>query len=164
MTAMLAIRHEVSYEAQAAIELEAAAGDAPGSLYEPALVDLPDHGPLAILPLIREIAAAIERGEAQANIAASFHRTLAALLVRAALAARRRFGLERVGLSGGVFQNATLLHLLHDGLCDAGFTVLSHGQVPSNDGGLALGQVLIADAALNGARDTWPIPGGRILY
>jgi hydrogenase maturation protein HypF len=54
----------------------------------------------------------------------------------------------RVALSGGVFQNRILFDLVRDGLCDAGLRVLTHRQVPANDGGLALGQAAIAAARL----------------
>lgn len=81
-------------------------------------------------------------------VAARFHRGLAAAIV--AMAAKlsgddRR--LPVVALTGGCFQNATLFALVHRGLQDAGFAVLSHASVPANDGGLALGQAVVALAA-----------------
>ena len=84
-------------------------------------------------------------------IAARFHRGLARAIV--ALAAKLS-GDERhyrtAALSGGCFQNATLFALVHRGLEAAGFDVLSHTGVPCNDGGLALGQAVVALAALQG--------------
>jgi hydrogenase maturation protein HypF len=73
-----------------------------------------------------------------------FHTTLAGLARDVAGRAREALGLRTVALTGGVFQNALLLSLSRAALHDDGFTVLCHRQVPPNDGGLALGQVLVA--------------------
>lgn len=81
-------------------------------------------------------------------IAARFHRGLARALV--ALAVKVAGGADAVALSGGCFQNATLLRLVHDGLVAKGFAVLTHRLVPANDGGLALGQAAVALATLQG--------------
>ncbi len=85
-------------------------------------------------------------------IAARFHRGLARALVALAdkAAARVEGGADTVALSGGCFQNATLLRLVHDGLVAKGFAVLTHRQVPANDGGLALGQAAVALATMQG--------------
>ncbi|HMB76879.1 MAG TPA: carbamoyltransferase HypF, partial [Kiloniellaceae bacterium] len=82
-------------------------------------------------------------------VAARFHRGLARAVVGLCqrLAAPRE--IDRVALSGGCFQNATLFELVHRGLEAAGLKVLSHEKVPANDGGLALGQALVALARLN---------------
>ncbi len=97
-------------------------------------------------------------------IAARFHRGLARAIV--AMAARLSGGLagdanrfSAVALSGGCFQNATLFKLVHEGLEQRGFTVLSHEKVPANDGGLALGQAVVALAQKQG--DPRHEPGER---
>ncbi len=72
-----------------------------------------------------------------------FHNGLAVALVRAAEAVRQESSLERVCLSGGVFQNAVLLERLSRGLEQAGFEVFTHAEVPAGDGGLSLGQAVI---------------------
>lgn len=77
-------------------------------------------------------------------IAARFHTCVAALTVSLAERARARTGLGVVALGGGVFQNAVLLGAVQHGLEDAGFTVLRPRLLPPNDGGIALGQLLIA--------------------
>jgi hydrogenase maturation protein HypF len=64
-------------------------------------------------------------------------------VVRVALHARGARGVSTVALSGGVFTNALLLSLTSRGLREAGFEVLRHRRVPANDGGLALGQVMV---------------------
>lgn len=84
-------------------------------------------------------------------ISARFHRGLAKAVVAMAV---RLSGTEQayrtVALSGGCFQNATLFKLVHEGLERQGFTVLSHEKVPANDGGLALGQAVVALAQKQG--------------
>jgi hydrogenase maturation protein HypF len=77
-------------------------------------------------------------------IGARFHRAVTTLVVDLAVRARDHGAGTTVALTGGVFQNALLLAGARDALRDNGFTVLCHRQVPPNDGGLALGQVLVA--------------------
>ena len=78
------------------------------------------------------------------DIARRFHDTLAAAAVDACAAIRRESGVERVVLSGGVFQNKMLTERVYDLLASNGFQVFTHRLVPPNDGGLALGQAVIA--------------------
>jgi hydrogenase maturation protein HypF len=66
--------------------------------------------------------------------------------VQAARQAKKITGINRIGLSGGVYQNAFFFSNMLRRLQEEGFEVLAHRQVPANDGGLALGQVVIADA------------------
>jgi hydrogenase maturation protein HypF len=83
------------------------------------------------------------------QIAARFHAGVAQMLLDVCLRLRRQTGLRQVALSGGVWQNATLLHLTGERLTRAGFEVITHRQVPANDGGLALGQAAVAAALLS---------------
>lgn len=77
-------------------------------------------------------------------IAARFHAAVAALVIRLADLCRTRTGLSTVALGGGVFQNAVLLDATRSGLAERGFTVLRPRLLPPNDGGIALGQLMIA--------------------
>jgi hydrogenase maturation protein HypF len=90
----------------------------------------------------------LRQGQAAPLIAARFHTTLSTLILTVCDHIRERTGLERVALSGGVFQNVLLLTQVVGKLRDHGFDVYTHSQVPPNDGGLALGQVAVANAIL----------------
>ena len=95
-------------------------------------------------PMIRQILDEQYAGLARAQIAAKFHNTLAAIIVDVA----GRIGERRVVLTGGCFQNRYLTERTVERLTDAGFTAYWHQRVPPNDGGLALGQVMGAQIAI----------------
>ncbi len=133
-------RHSVSYEAQAAMELEALDGG-DGGRYPLAMAE---DGTIDPGPLIRAVAADVTAGVGQATVSERFHESMARLLVESAQRIRNRTGLDTVALSGGVFQNVRLLGRASELLRDSGFRVLTHRLVPPNDGGLALGQVAAA--------------------
>ncbi len=145
----IGVRHVATYEAQAAIELEAMADLSEGIGYP---FDLAGDDPIRIdpAPMWRALVADLLAGVLPARIAGRFHRGVAAVVVALAERLRARDGLKTAALSGGVFQNVTLLGLCVRPLRTAGFDVLLHRQVPPNDGGLALGQIAIAAA---GRRD-----------
>ena len=83
-----------------------------------------------------------------AAISSRFHRTMARVVVDACMRIREADGLKRVCLSGGTFQNLRLLGLSAEGLRQRGFEVFTHQRVPPNDGGLSLGQAVIANEIL----------------
>ena len=157
-------RREVSYEGQGAIEFEAAARATmaatrrPEDRYRMVMGEIPDTGgdaPRVILdtaPLVRAVlddAARTPEGDGLAfgAIAWAVHEGIAAGMLEVARWARAHNGVSRVGLTGGVFQNHLLADLARTMLETDGFTVLEHHLVPSNDGGLALGQACIAACA-----------------
>jgi hydrogenase maturation protein HypF len=146
VAALLGLRRRVSFEGQAAMELEALAGAAAGSLLPFAIREDGDVLLLDLFPAIRAIAEALARGESGKDLAASFHRTLAASFTALAERIREGAGLGRTALSGGCFQNRRLLEECTDSLTRAGFAVLRHRLVPPNDGGVALGQAIVAAA------------------
>jgi hydrogenase maturation protein HypF len=147
VAALLDIRSRVTYEGQAAIELEAQAravplGDAPAYPIEVARGgELPMIDPV---PLIAKVIEERDRGIPVAMIAAGFHDALGrgAARLAAELAAER--GLDTAALSGGVFQNARLTEIVESELRGFGFDVLVHREVPPNDGGISVGQAAIA--------------------
>ncbi len=143
VAALLGLRIRITYEAQAAIELEAAAAGqplaGPGG-YELAVVG----GVLDPAPLIARIVAARDAGTPPAEIAAGFHAGLGRGVAGAAATAAAENGLDTVALSGGVFQNARLTAVVAGELQAAGLRVLIHRLIPPNDGGISIGQAAIA--------------------
>lgn len=95
-------------------------------------------------PAVAALAGDLRGGYPREVIAARFHNTVAGMMVEAACRVREREGLERVALSGGVFQNPYLYTRVRDELTRRGFQVYGHRVVPANDGGLALGQAMVA--------------------
>jgi hydrogenase maturation protein HypF len=143
VSSLLGGRQTVSYEAQAAIELEAVAGP---HLAEPlpryhfqVEGDEVDPG-----PLLRAMVDDLRRGCGPGAIAAGFHIAVATLIAETAERLGQRTGIYRVALSGGVFQNVLLVRLTRARLDPLHMQILTHRLVPPNDGGLALGQAVIA--------------------
>ncbi|MEJ5358621.1 MAG: carbamoyltransferase HypF [Desulfobacterales bacterium] len=146
VAAIVGLRRRVAFEGQAAMELEMEAAEGVEDAYE---TEWEEGSPRRILPepILRGVVADVLRGRPASEISARFHNGLVRLFVRLCRRIRAERGLSRVVLSGGVFQNARLLADLSCGLAAAGFAVYSHEQVPTNDGGIALGQALIAGSA-----------------
>ena len=99
---------------------------------------------IGLAPLFAAILDDVSQGRPAAEVAERFHRALAAMIVDICERLRAATGLRRVALSGGCFQNRLLLALTVPALRDHAFDVLTHRQVPCNDGGLALGQAVVA--------------------
>jgi hydrogenase maturation protein HypF len=145
VSSLLGVRHVVSYEAQAAIELEA---EAEPNLEEARRYQLPVHGEeIDPRPMLRAMVRDLRAGWPAGPMAAGFHLAVAQLVAEMADSLRGRTGLDRVALTGGVFQNVLLSKLARAALAALGFTVLTHRVVPPNDGGLALGQLVVAGRA-----------------
>ncbi len=136
----------ISFEGQAAMALEFAADWAEQEAYP---LPLSDETPAVAdwEPLIRAILADLADGAPVGQISGRFHNALAEM----AVAVARRCGCKRVALAGGCFQNALLTERVRARLSESGFAVYTHKRVPPNDGGIALGQVLVA--ARQGLRD-----------
>ncbi|MCI5220751.1 MAG: hypothetical protein D3914_16555 [Candidatus Electrothrix sp. LOE2] len=150
---LLNIRNQVSYEGQAAIELEVLsrpylASAAPYAPYAPYSLsaDTAERAAITVplLELFRAMIEDVRRQEPAGMIGARLHQTLARLALDLCLQARTATGLQEAALSGGVWQNQLLLNLVRNGLEEQGLTVYCHQQVPCNDGGLALGQLAAA--------------------
>jgi hydrogenase maturation protein HypF len=153
VAALAGVRDRVSYEGQAAIELEwLATGVAPDGTY-PFDVGLPEEGgaadaPLVVdtRPLIATVAEEARKGVEAARIARRFHTALVDLIAAVCGRVREATGLGAVVLSGGVFLNALLTREAYARLGREGFRVYRHRRVPPNDGGLSLGQLAVAAA------------------
>ena len=157
VAALCRVRTSASYEGQAALELEGAAEEeeraSAGRTSGAQLADQlpPAKSPpsmasdvIAVDPLVRAAVDEIARGCRAGEVAARFHRRLAEVLVSSAASIARSASLRRVALGGGCFQNRILLSKVADGLRARGLEVLLPGEVPVNDGGLALGQAAVA--------------------
>lgn len=141
------VRQEVNYEGQAAIELEAIADPTDVSSYAFEVQD----GLVNAAPVIRRVVDDVKRHRNRATISARFHNAVAKMIAEVCGRIRETHGLQMVALSGGVFQNMTVLGKTVDLLEGAGFEVLTPRRVPPNDGGISLGQAAIA-AQLAGDR------------
>ncbi len=147
VASLVDVRQVVAYEAQAAIEMEGISRDAAGgtATYQFS-IDLA-HTPAVIdpAPVIAAVIADTRSGVAAGVVGARFHRAVADLIVR--LATTLVTDAPTVALSGGVFQNAFLLRLALSGLREKGFDVITHRSVPPNDGGIALGQLMVGNSS-----------------
>jgi hydrogenase maturation protein HypF len=145
-SSLIGVRQLVNYEAQAAIELEALIDPDETGGYA---VDIDDH---TVDPssLIRAIVDDIRHGVAKQRMSARFHNGIAEMVLDVCQRIRSEHRVSEVVLSGGVWQNVALLEGTLRRLERSGFTVHFHRQVPSNDGGLALGQAAVGICRLGG--------------
>jgi len=151
VSALIGIRDKISYEGQAAIELEMAAysenctDDKEG--YPCHIVE--DEG-ITVVKLATLLSAIIEdlnQGSPQGRISVKFHNTIAKMTNQVCQIIANKTGIKQVALSGGVFQNRLLLRKIINLLENNDFQVFTHKQVPCNDGGISLGQAVIANFA-----------------
>jgi hydrogenase maturation protein HypF len=147
VAALVGVRDTINYEGQAAVELEQLADPGEPGTYRAAVAA---REPFCIAggDLVRAVTDDLRDGTTAAVVAARFHNGVVALVEDGCVLARERTGLGTVALSGGVFQNLILAHRVSARLEARGFRVLTHSRVPCNDGGISLGQAVVA-----GARD-----------
>jgi hydrogenase maturation protein HypF len=147
VAAVLGFEGQATYEGQAAVQLEMMAYDGEDdSSYPFTIVEADGAGVIQLSGMWRGILQDLRAQTPAATIALRFHNTVAQMIVDMCFRLAEESGLERVALSGGCFQNRLLLEKSARMLSEAGFEVLTHGQVPSNDGGVSLGQAVIANA------------------
>ena len=148
VSALLGICTRVSYEGQAAIELEAATVPSDRVFY-PFNLDV-TNVPWTVDPreIVRGVLDDLRAGTSKGSIATRFHNTIVELIRAVCVVARRERGLATVVLSGGCFQNMFLLEHATARLKRAGFDVRHHRLVPANDGGISLGQAVVALAKM----------------
>jgi hydrogenase maturation protein HypF len=103
---------------------------------------------ISTVPLIKGIVQDLTEGVAPSEISARFHGTIIRMIAELTAVLGRETALNQVAFSGGVFQNAILLSGLSQALTHSGFEVFSHSEIPTNDGGIALGQALVAAAKM----------------
>ena len=144
VSALLGIRAMVNYEGQAAIELEQIAEEGENGEYPFKVFD--EGGSIIFDPdsIIEAVVEDLKRKESTTIISARFHNSMVKIISEIAKKMRQENGLSDIFLSGGVFQNTLLLGKAWDTLKKDGFKVYVHQKVPTNDGGISLGQAFYA--------------------
>jgi hydrogenase maturation protein HypF len=145
ISALLCLRNSVNYEGQAAIELETILDRSETKKYE---FEIAESGIIKTEKIIRRAVEDLLEGRSEREVSARFHLAVVDLIARLARQTRDERNLNRVALSGGVFQNMFLLERVCRLLENDGFEVLTHSRVPTNDGGISLGQAAIANAQM----------------
>jgi hydrogenase maturation protein HypF len=145
VAALVGIRQTANYEAQAAIELEFQVEPGETGLYP---FDIQEHV-IDPGPLLTAIVGDLRDGISTPVIATRFHNTVAEMMRRICVQIRTEYEIEEIALSGGVWQNMTLLDKTVELLTRDGFTLYLHSFIPANDGGISLGQAVIALHKLN---------------
>ena len=148
VAAIVGLRSQVAFEGQAAMELEMILDDTESGSYD---FSWEDNGTcrIATTPIIQSVVRDVEKGVSPNAVSARFHNTLILLFDQLCCHLRTATGIDRIALSGGVFQNNRLLVGLTAALEKSGFDLLTHRLVPTNDGGLSLGQAVVAAAKVN---------------
>ena len=149
VAAILGLRRKVTFEGQAAMELEAMARYGSGRVMQFDIEEVGGVMHLDFSPMIRIITKRLQAGKDSGELAFSFHLTLQAAFRKMAHAIRERTGLNRIVLSGGCFQNRILTEGTIGELKKAGFDVFFHRAIPTNDGCISLGQAVCAGAQVN---------------
>lgn len=144
VSSLLGVCHQITYEGQAAIELEMSAASGVEDAYPFEIA----NAEIDLRPVLRAIVGEYTVGVAPPLIAARFHNTLAEVITHSCRRLRSTDHLNRVCLSGGSFQNFTLLERAVTLLRRDEFEVFLHTRVPPNDGGISLGQAAIANAVM----------------
>ncbi len=145
VSALIGIKTHISYEGQAAIELEYYAEETDN--LEPYHIELACPEKLLIVKtggIIEQLVKDTDEGKSKEHISSRFHLTMAQVVLQGCMEIRGEGGGDRVVLSGGVFQNITLLKLCTALLEKNNFKVYTHSKIPANDGGIALGQAMMA--------------------
>jgi hydrogenase maturation protein HypF len=149
VAALIGVRGVIQYEAQAAIDLETCASEAADEdkSYPFFIVEQNGVSIIKVRDLLGAIINDWRHKISQAVIAARFHHTIARMIQEICQAISKKTGIREVALSGGVFQNRLLSDKARMLVESAGLRVYTHHQVPCNDGGVSLGQVVIANFA-----------------
>jgi hydrogenase maturation protein HypF len=134
-----------TYEGQAAIELELIANGPTNRSYPVRLRHRADGWIVETREIIAAVVEDLLAGRSSAEMAATFHRTMAQIVATVCEKVKESDGVNTVALSGGTFQNTLLLDQTTALLKEKEFVVYTHRRVPANDGGLALGQAVLAD-------------------
>jgi hydrogenase maturation protein HypF len=153
VSALVGVREEIDYEAQAAIELEMLTPDEGDEFeFKSYPFSIVEHQGMRVVTLGGLFSTIVQDVKNQTPIpliSLKFHNTVAEIITTMCKLIARETGITQVALSGGVFQNRLLLKLATSILQREGFSVTTHHLVPCNDGGISLGQAVIANFALS---------------
>ena len=144
VASLIGHRDFARYEGQAATGLEALGAGETRRRYRFDLDTTSDVWTVLPAPVIRSITRDVADGVSREDVSCAFHLAVGTMIAEVALGIARQSGIRRVVLTGGVFQNALLSRIAADALRAANLEVLEHHRVPCNDGGLSLGQALLA--------------------
>ena len=154
VSAIAGVRGEIAYEAQAAIELEMLAPDnfegSEVSSYPFSIVERQGIKMVKLGKLLSMVVEDVRNQIPVSVISLKFHNTIAQVIAKMCKSIASQTGITQVVLSGGTFQNRLLLKLATGALQEEGFSVFTHHLVPCNDGGISLGQAVIAHFAAGG--------------
>jgi hydrogenase maturation protein HypF len=153
VSALIGVRGEIDYEGQAAVELEmtayGAVNEANGRSYPYSIVEQDGTHIIQLKEQFLAIIHDLQHGVSKAQISAKFHNSVSQMILDLCQVIARTTGIKQVTLSGGVFQNRLLLRTVVPLLKKQGFLVFTHRQVPTNDGGISLGQAVVANFAVD---------------
>lgn len=144
VSSLIGLCNVIEYEGQAAIRLEKIASIENDYLYPYEIIQRTPGYQIRVHQLITAIVEDLFKGREISRISGAFHRTVSSIILDVCQLLREKFNINQVVLSGGVFQNRLLLGLISDNLGKKGYRVYAHSKVPTNDGGISLGQAVIA--------------------
>lgn len=152
IASLLGLRNYITYDGQAAIELESLIGEYRNTEYEYYNYFIHREDEIFQIQyeeIIRGILKDMIKGISKEKIALKFHNTISEITIFLVSKLREVYGINKVILSGGVFQNDYLLNSVYKGLNKKGFEVFFNREIPINDGGISFGQIAIANAQIN---------------
>ena len=144
VSSLIGVEDEISYEGQAAMELESICLPGTNKSYGFNIVEKEKEYIIEPKKIIVEVINDLKKGIDKGIIAAKFHNTIAKFTLELGVKIREKTKIDKVAISGGVFQNKYLTEKVISLLESRGFVVFSHKKVPPNDGGISLGQAVIA--------------------
>lgn len=148
VSSILGVREKISYDGQGAIELEGILKENVWEYYEYSIVKKGEYNIIDYTLILKGILKDIMFGKEESYISAKFHNTLVKVTVDMACALREKNNINKVVLSGGVFENEYLIKNTWNALSNKGFEVFFNEKIPINDGGISFGQVAVADACI----------------
>ena len=159
VSSLIGLRHKIAYEGQAAMELEMCQNLSEKGKYPWGIKEKKSHQILMTSDIIRDVVDDVKRGVSRGIISRRFHNTLIDMFTGICVRLREERGIDQVAMSGGSFQNVTLLTGLSRSLTSNGFTIFTQKVVPSNDGGLSLGQAVCAGLKTMGVKGKFDTDG-----